>query len=107
MLPTRLESSAIQIDFSSQLSDIEKGIEKQKLIMSTKMPTWTKNITSDHGTTVLEQQRHAGHSLSLLSKTKLFTPPSISSFTTRKVIERVTAVTFSNIDMNDSNNSVL
>ena len=60
--------------------------------MSTIMLTWTKKITSDRGTTVLEHQHHGGLSFLLSSKAKLVTPPSISSFTTRLVIERVTAV---------------
>ena len=64
----------------------------QRLIMNTIMPICTKNITSDRGTTGLEHQRHGGLSLLLSSKTKLVTSPSISSFTTRLVIEKVTAV---------------
>ena len=48
-------------------------------------------ITSDRGTTAFEQQHHGGLSFLLSSKAKLVTPPSISSFTTRLVIERVTA----------------
>ena len=57
------------MDFSRKFFDTQKSIEKQRLFMTTIMPTWTKNITSDRGSTVLEQQRHGGLFLLPSSKT--------------------------------------
>ena len=79
MQPTKLDKRAIQIDFSSQLSDKRKSIEMQILIIKTKILTWTKNITSDIGTVEFEQQRHGELSLLFTSKTKLPISASTSS----------------------------
>ena len=73
------DKRAIQIDFSSQLSDNRKSIEKQRMIIKTMILTLTKNITSDPGTVESEQQRHGGLSFLFTSKTKLLIPASASS----------------------------
>ena len=87
MYPTKLISSAIQIDFSSQLLAVKKSMEKHRIIIKTISVTCTKKTISERGTDVCEQHFQGALSWLFSSNTKFWIPSVLSSDILTRVAE--------------------